>query len=152
MRQRKTLAVALPGWIAAASVLLVPVGASTDEGMARLEVTVRGFRSGDGTLAVALFDNAAHFDARTNPIRKAYLTIADREAHWIVETLPTGDYALLVYHDENGNGELDFRPLGIPKEPVAVSNGATRLLGPPRFDSAKFPLPPATTQLTLQLN
>ena len=150
MRQRK-VAMALPGCIAAAA-LLAPAGGSTDEGTARLEVTVRGFSSADGTLAVALFDNAAHFDARTNPIRKAYLTIEGREAHWTVEALPTGDYALLAYHDENSNGEIDFRPLGIPKEPVAVSNGATRLLGPPRFDSAKFTLPPATTQLTLQLN
>ena len=76
---------------------------------------MRGFSSADGTLAVALFDNAAHFDARTNPIRKAYLTIEGGEAHWTVEALPTGDYALLAYHDENSNGELDFRPLGIPE-------------------------------------
>ena len=39
------------------------------------------------------------------------------EARWTVEDLPPGDYALLAYHDENGNRELDFRPLGIPKEP-----------------------------------
>ena len=62
-----------------------------------------------------MFDNAAHFDARTNPIRRAYLTIEGREAHWTVEALPTGDYALLAYHDENSNGEIDFRPLGIPR-------------------------------------
>ena len=69
-----------------------------------------------------------------------------------MEALPPGEYALLAYHDENGNGELDFRPLGIPKEPIAVSNGAGRLLGPPRFDSAKFAVDGETTHLTLQLN
>src|SRR5687768_11610992 len=135
-------------YLAVAAALLAPAGGSTQESAARLEVTVRGFRSADGTLAIALFDNAAHFDARTHAIRKAYLTIDKREARWVIGPLPPGDYAVLAYHDENGNGQIDLRPLGIPKEPLAVSNGAGRLLGPPRFDDAKFPLKPGTTHLT----
>jgi uncharacterized protein (DUF2141 family) len=118
----------------------------------RLDVTVRGLRSADGAVAIALFDEGARFDEREGAIRKAYLTIAGGEAHWSVEGLPPGDYALLAYHDENGNGELDFRPLGIPKEPIAVSNGAKRLLGPPRFESAKFAVDSATSSVTLELN
>ena len=89
-----------------------------------------------------MFDQADRFDARTDAIRKAYLTIDGGEARWTVEGLPAGDYALLAYHDENGNGELDFRPLGIPKEPSRSRTVQPRLLGPPRFDSAKFALGP----------
>jgi uncharacterized protein (DUF2141 family) len=126
--------------------------AFADEGVAALDVTVSGLRSGAGTVAIALYDEAARFDARMDPIRKAYLTIENGGARWLVEQLPPGDYALLAYHDENGNGELDFRPLGIPKEPVAVSNGANRLLGPPRFAAAKFALPAGATTHTLQLH
>jgi uncharacterized protein (DUF2141 family) len=125
--------------------------AAIGEGTARLEVVVRGFDSTSGRLAIALFDNAADFEARTNPIEKAYLTIENREARWIVEQLPHGAYALLAYHDENGNGAIDFRPLGIPKEPFAVSNDAGRLLGPPRFERAQFTLQ-ADASLALQLN
>jgi uncharacterized protein (DUF2141 family) len=141
-------------WRAAAafaSALLAPAGMLAAEGEGRLEVEVRGLRSAEGTVAIALFDQQARFDARTGAIRRAYLTIAGREARWLVEGLPPGDYALLAYHDENGNSQLDFRPLGIPKEPFAVSNGATRLLGPPRFDSAKFALGTAPLTLTLEL-
>jgi uncharacterized protein (DUF2141 family) len=132
--------------------LLGPASVVAADGRGSLEVAVRGLRSADGTVAIALFDEAARFDARTGAIRKAYLTIADGEARWLVDGLPAGDYALLAYHDENGNGELDFRPFGIPKEPIAVSNGATRLLGPPRFQSAKFAVGPAPLRLTLDLN
>jgi uncharacterized protein (DUF2141 family) len=138
--------------LALAAALLAPAGASAEDTAARLEVTVRGFRSANGTLAIALFDNAVHFDARTPAIRKAYLSIDNREARWVVGPLPPGDYAVLAYHDENGNGAIDFHPLGIPKEPVAVSNGAGRLLGPPRFDDAKFRLKPGTAHLTLRLD
>jgi uncharacterized protein (DUF2141 family) len=138
--------------VALAATLLAPITGSTEQQAARLEVQVRGFRSGDGTLAIALFDDAGHFDTRTNAIRRAYLSVVNAEAHWIVEPLPPGEYALLAYHDENGNGELDFRRFGIPKEPIAVSNGAGRLLGPPRFESAKFAVSGATTHVTLQLD
>jgi len=151
MKPRKAFGT-VGGCVALAASLLAPAPGSTDQEASRLEVHVRGFRSGGGKLAIALFDDAGHFAARTNAIRRAYLTVENAEAHWTVEPLPPGEYALLAYHDENGNGELDFRPLGIPKEPIAVSNGAGRLLGPPRFESAKFAVGSQTTQLTLQLD
>ena len=135
-----------------AASLLAPAPGSTQPEAVRLEVRVEGFRSVQGQLALALFDDANDFTARTDPVRRAYLTIEAGETRWIVESLPPGEYALLAYHDENGNGELDFRPLGIPKEPIAVSNGAGRLLGPPRFESAKFAVDGETTHLTLRLN
>ena len=140
-------------WHAAVTALLaVPSSLAAADAAGQLEVTVRGLRSAAGTVAIALFDEAERFDARTDPIRKAHLAIEGGAATWRVESLPPGRYALLAYHDENGNGELDFRPLGIPKEPVAVSNGATRLLGPPRFADAQFALGPDATQLTLELH
>jgi uncharacterized protein (DUF2141 family) len=152
MKHGNALTAATGGLAAAAFALLLPHGSATAETAARLEVEVHGFRSAEGALAIALFDDAAHFDGRTQAIRKAYLTIENREARWIVEDLPPGEYALLAYHDVNGNGELDFRPLGIPKEPIAVSNGARRLLGPPRFDAAKFAVASAAAHVTLTLN
>jgi uncharacterized protein (DUF2141 family) len=136
----------------ASAALLAPASAFADDAAGRLDVTVRGLRSADGTVAIALFDQATRFDARSGAIRKAYLTIDGAEARWRVEGLPPGEYALLAYHDDNGNGELDFGPFGIPKEPVAVSNGATRLFGPPRFESAKFALPAAGLAVTLELH
>ena len=138
--------------LATAATLLAAGSATAEDGAGRLEVNIHGLRSTDGAVAIALFDQPDRFDERKEAIRKAYLTIADGEARWLVEGLPAGDYALLAYHDENGNGELDFRPLGIPKEPIAVSNGAKRLLGPPRFDSAKFAVGPETSSVTLELH
>jgi uncharacterized protein (DUF2141 family) len=135
-----------------AAALLAAGAAAAEDGPGRLEVKVHGLRSADGAVAIALFDRADRFDERKDAIRKAYLTIDAGEARWLVEGLPAGDYALLAYHDENGNGELDFRPLGIPKEPIAVSNGAKRLLGPPRFADARFAVGAEPSSVTLELH
>ena len=37
-------------------------------------------------------------------------------------TVPTGDCVINVYQDRNGNGKCDNNLLGIPKEPVGISN------------------------------
>jgi uncharacterized protein (DUF2141 family) len=43
-----------------------------------------------------------------------------------------------VYHDVNDNGKLDTNWIGIPKEPVGVSNNLRPRLGPPRFSESSF--------------
>ena len=52
--------------------------------------------------------------------------------------LAAGTYAVAVYLDLNGNGKLDYRFPGIPKEPVGASNNPPGRLGPPRFSDAAF--------------
>ncbi|MCK0161014.1 DUF2141 domain-containing protein [Allomuricauda sp. F6463D] len=55
-----------------------------------------------------------------------------------IEDLPSGEYALAVFHDENGNGKLDTNWLGIPKEKVAFSKGKMKTFGPPKYKECKF--------------
>ena len=102
------------------------------------QVRITGFESTEGALAIALFDNAADYESQSNAVRRAWLEVSGAEVVWEVESLPAGDYALIAYQDTNGNREIDFRILGMPKEPVGVSNNARGVFGPPGFDAAKF--------------
>jgi uncharacterized protein (DUF2141 family) len=66
--------------------------------------------------------------------------------------IPYGSsYALYVFHDENGNGELDVGKI-IPKptEGVGVSNNAVRL-GPPLYSKAKFALDQASILIAIKM-
>lgn len=54
------------------------------------------------------------------------------------ENIPTGRYAISLYHDKNGNGKLDSNFMKIPKEPYGFSNNASGLFGPPSFEQASF--------------
>ena len=65
--------------------------------------------------------------------------------------LPAGRYAIMVVHDENGNGQLDKNMLGIPKEPIGVSNGLKSKLRRPTFAECSFDLSAPGKTVTLQL-
>ena len=67
------------------------------------------------------------------------------------EHVAPGAYAVTVYHDANGNGKLDSNWLGIPKEPVAVSNNAKGRMGPPKFKDAKFTVESGPKDLQISL-
>jgi uncharacterized protein (DUF2141 family) len=54
--------------------------------------------------------------------------------------LPLGDYALSVFYDQDGDGELKTNFIGMPKEPIALSNNAVAKFGPPKYSDAVFSL------------
>ena len=49
-----------------------------------------------------------------------------------------GDYAIAVYHDQNGNGKMDKRMFGIPKEPYGFSNNIKPVMSAPKFSECRF--------------
>ena len=57
-----------------------------------------------------------------------------------VNDVPPGTWAVLAYHDENGNRELDRNFIGIPKENYGFSRNAPSRFGPPKFDDAAIEL------------
>ena len=67
------------------------------------------------------------------------------------EDLEPGRYAVIAYHDEDGDGGMD-RFLGmIPTEPWGLSNNI-EVSGPPAFVDAAFDLPASGTVVTIRLN
>jgi len=55
-----------------------------------------------------------------------------------LHNLAPGEYSIAAYLDENGDGKLNRgKILGIPKEPVAFSNGVIPKLSKPSFDETK---------------
>ena len=65
--------------------------------------------------------------------------------------LPTGTYAIGVFHDVNGNNSLDTNFLGIPKEQYGFGNDATGSFGPPSFNDAAITVSKdATHTITLR--
>ncbi len=50
----------------------------------------------------------------------------------------SGMYAIVAFHDENTNGDIDKNFLGIPTEDWCTSRNAKAIFGPPSFSAAKF--------------
>jgi len=65
-------------------------------------------------------------------------------------TVPTGDCVINVYQDRNGNGKCDNNLLGIPKEPVGITNWNGK--GPPgNFDKLKVNITDTTQTIRIDL-
>lgn len=56
---------------------------------------------------------------------------SSKDATLIFEDIPAGRYAIQLFADRNGNGQLDSSPRGIPLEPVGFSNNPPLLRGKP---------------------
>ena len=89
-----------------------------------------------GVVALALFDSANVFGDLRDPYMVVMHSLDGRD-EYLMEDVEPGEYALLVYFDENGNNRIDKNFIGIPKEPLGFSN-RYRPKGPPSYQRAAF--------------
>ena len=64
--------------------------------------------------------------------------VTDEQLEITFAPVPAGRYAVRTYQDENGNGQLDFGLLKIPKEGVGCSNNAKGFMSAPALKDMLF--------------
>jgi uncharacterized protein (DUF2141 family) len=114
--------------------VLLALGAYAQE----LKLNVKNIENSDGFVMVDVYDSKKHFLKK--PLFSRKIEITGKEVQTVLSDLKPGIYAIGVYHDQNGNGNLDTNIIGIPKEPIGTSNNAVSKFGPPKFEDAKFSL------------
>jgi len=105
---------------------------------ADLTITVKGVRSADGAVFLAVYDSDKSFMKAPQAKTTRRLNASKGDLEIVIHDLPAGKYAIASYHDENGNGKLDTNALGIPEEGYGFSNDARGTSGPPQFSEAAF--------------
>lgn len=88
-----------------------------------LTVDVGDVRSDAGTLVFALYDDADAFPSelagaayvKKMPARRGRATVT-------FDGFAPGEYAVVVFHDEDGDGEVKKNFIGMPKEGIGASN------------------------------
>lgn len=103
---------------------------------ATLTVNLSGFETQQGAVMAALSDEA-HYGGG-EPLRGVRQAVESDTLVLTFKNLPVGTYALRLFHDVDGNGELNTNLFGIPTEPYAFSNNATGTMGPAPWEKAKF--------------
>ncbi len=118
-----------------------------------IHVTILNLRNSIGTVDCALFDSPGGFPADTlrSATRLVAMKVPNRSARCDFEDVPAGKYALVVLHDENMNGRLDYNWLGMPREGYGFSNDARAAVGAPSFEQAAFVYDGKTLDLTISL-
>ena len=113
-----------------------------------LTITVNDINEVKGQLRIGLFSNAENFKLKANPVDSAVIEVTSKTISYTFKHLNSGTYAVAVYHDENDDGTLNKRQLGIPVEGFGFSNFQTKQKKPPDFNEVSFEL---KTDLTLNI-
>ncbi|TAI47354.1 DUF2141 domain-containing protein [Flagellimonas allohymeniacidonis] len=115
--------------------LLFPMGLLAQT---TLSVKIHNVASSEGAVNVAVYNSDETF-LKFEGVVKSGSTKAKKGVVTLeIEEIPEGEYALAIFHDENGNNELDTNWLGIPKEKVAFSKSKMKTFGPPKYKECAF--------------
>ena len=136
-----------------ALILATGIPALVGAGLPGTDVTasITGLRSAKGQILACMTARPDAFPGCTNdPAARRLVVPATTAAPLNFGQVPEGRYAIALIHDENGNGRLDKR-LMIPREGFGFSKDAPVMMGPPRFDSAAFPVGAQTEHLTIRM-
>lgn len=103
-------------------------------GMAQntLTINITELKTNKGTVLIELFD------ANQNSIKQVSASVENGECTVSIKDLPTGNYAVQYYHDQNDNGKLDTGMFGRPEEGYGYSNDARGFMGPADFEDQIF--------------
>lgn len=122
------LVASLPGLPARAE----PPPASDPRGEIRFDIKVDGR---GGHVICALFRADGWLE---KPVATVKSKLRSRRATCVFSSVKPGMYAIVAFHDENDNGDIDKNFLGIPTESWCTSRNARAIFGPPSFGAAKF--------------
>jgi len=128
-----------------------------------LKVSIEGVRSSAGALMIGLYDGPEHFNTAIDKAAEvgtlndearlggvALRSIAGTQSV-VFTNLKPGNYAVIVFHDENDNGKLDKNFWGVPIEGYGFSNNAQGSLGPPDFKEVAMTLDEAGKEISISL-
>ena len=107
---------------------------------AELSIVAAALRSQNGSIQLALWDRAAGFVEVEHALIRTEKRAAAARVRFELGDLKPGRYAVVIFHDENDNGEFDRTWIGLPDEGLGFSNGAWIGLGAPSFEEAAFEL------------
>ncbi|MEP1096469.1 MAG: DUF2141 domain-containing protein [Cyclobacteriaceae bacterium] len=103
-----------------------------------LEVQVTEIKKVHGQIGLCIYNSEEAYMHSDEAVLCQWADVKDSRVPFKLESLPSGDYAIVIFQDLNGNKELDTNFMGIPKEPYGFSNNPSTRFGPPSFEGASF--------------
>ena len=128
--------------------LTVPTRAQSRE-RATIILKVTGFHSEKGQVKIAVFNAPEKWPK--DPAYSSTIDVTSPTVTWKINDVPFGDYAIAIFHDENGNGKMDKNLLGIPVEAYGFSNNQRVTFGPPQWEAVKFTVRSSVKDVSIEV-
>ncbi len=103
-----------------------------------ITVGIQGIESSKGVLQIGLYNTVDDFPDFDKSFKGASIKSNTSGVVHSFENIPTGEYAIALWHDENEDKELNKNMFGAPKESYGFSNNVFGTFGPPNFKDALF--------------
>ena len=101
-------------------------------------IEVYGLENLDGDLFIAINNSSEQFISNTECYRDTIIDITSNSMIVSIEDVISGTYAVSIFHDENGDGELNLGFLNIPDEGFGFSNNPAIGFSQPNFNDCEF--------------
>lgn len=119
----------------------VSVSPATNKRTGKVTADVIGLQSSAGRVLASVFCSKNGFP---NKVARACATklvkIVNKRARLEFDSLPAGQFAMALFHDENANSKLDTNLFGMPSEGWGASRDAQAHMGPPDWEDARMTL------------
>ena len=115
-----------------------------------LTVALEDIKKTQGEIRIGVFDAEGYETGKA--VAGANVTVDEATETVTIEGLEPGEYGLKMFHDVDGDGEMNTNPFGMPTEPYAFSNNAKGRFGPAKWDAAKFTVTAEGASQTISIN
>lgn len=103
----------------------------------RLIIEIENVNDSEGIIWVGIYDST-NYMIKEKAIIEELNVQSTGKLSLDIPNLQFGTYAIALFHDINGNGELDQNFIGVPTEPFAFSQVPKSKWRLPRFEEIQF--------------
>lgn len=121
---------------------------------AEINLRIQGFQNDEGRLRFSMFSMAERDKFPMHPEQASYILdteIKNRRAEIKLTGIEPGSYAIIVFHDQNGNSKMDHKWYGPPSESLGYYRHYTLRMLPPDFEAVMFNLPDSGMNMQINL-
>ena len=119
---------------------------------AGIVVQVDALKTNKGLVICDLYDDDTGFpNEPQRALERVKVRPVGEKAVCVFPDVKAGRYAVAIWHDVNVDQKLNSNWVGVPTEPVGVSNNAKGKFGPPKFQDAAFEYRPPLNKLNVRL-
>lgn len=105
----------------------------------RVVADISNIKNDKGVCRACLFNNPASFKGETGePFKCVVVGVKNSTAQAVFNNVPSGTYAMFVFHDANSNNKMDVNFVGIPKEGYGASKNKLPFASAPAYNDNKF--------------